>query len=37
MIAIDLITYDIPPLVHTDTGEKHLFGWMNLRFLIYQY
>lgn len=28
MIAIDLITYDIPPLVHTDTGEKALI-WMD--------
>lgn len=28
MIALDLITYDIPPLVHTDTGEKALI-WMD--------
>ena len=28
MIAIDFITYDIPPLVHTDTGEKALI-WMD--------
>ena len=28
MIAIDLITYEIPPLVHTDTGEKAL-AWMD--------
>ena len=28
MIAIDLITYEIPPLVHTDTGEKAL-SWMD--------
>ena len=28
MIAIDLITYDIPTLVHTDTGEKALI-WMD--------
>jgi len=28
MIAIDLITHDIPPLVHTDTGEKALI-WMD--------
>lgn len=28
MNAIDLITYDIPPLVHTDTGEKALV-WMD--------
>lgn len=28
MNAIDLITYEIPPLVHTDTGEKAL-AWMD--------
>ena len=28
MIALDLITNDIPPLVHTDTGEKALI-WMD--------
>jgi CBS domain-containing protein len=28
MNAIDLITYEIPPLVHTDTGEKALL-WMD--------
>lgn len=28
MNAIDLITYDIPPLVHTDTGEKAM-NWMD--------
>jgi len=28
MNAIDLITYEIPPLVHTDTGEKALI-WMD--------
>jgi CBS domain-containing protein len=28
MNAIDLITYEIPPLVHTDTGEKALV-WMD--------
>ena len=28
MIAIDLITYEIPPLVHTDSGEKAL-SWMD--------
>ncbi len=28
MKAIDLITYEIPPLVHTDTGEKAL-AWMD--------
>ncbi|MEJ6588779.1 MAG: CBS domain-containing protein [Crocinitomicaceae bacterium] len=28
MNAIDLITYDIPPLVHTDSGEKAM-NWMD--------
>ena len=28
MNAIDLITYDIPPLVHSDSGEKAM-NWMD--------
>ena len=28
MNAIDLITYDIPPLVHSDSGEKAM-SWMD--------
>ena len=28
MNAIDLITYDIPPLVHSDSGKKAM-NWMD--------